>query len=373
MTRRKHQSANRMAEVARRAGVSLSTVSRALSGSPLISEATRSQVRRTAEKLGYQVDAAGSSLRTGMTRTVAVVIPLAHAADQGVSDPFFLEILGALAEELASGGYSMLLHEIKDDPARWIRSIARGRRADGVIVIGQSLHHDSLDQLADAGIPLVVWGARLPGQHYVTIGSDNHSGGHDATAHLLAQGCRRIVFLGDPAAPEVAARRDGYLAALRAAGIARDARLEVAVRFGSDTAYRAVAALVDAGTQFDGIVACSDVFAINAMRALAERDRKVPEDVAITGFDDIPFAAFTTPPLTTIRQDYQAGARLLVENLLRQVRGERAGTVVIPALLVVRGSSLRENYRALPSIRRTRGAAAAPESVPARAKKTRAG
>jgi DNA-binding LacI/PurR family transcriptional regulator len=358
-----------MSEVARLVGVSLSTVSRALSGSPLISEQTRNQVRKAAQKLGYQVDAAGSSLRTGLTRTVGVVIPLAHAENQGFSDPFFLEILGALAEELAARGYSMLLHKVKEDPADWIGAIARGRRADGVIVIGQSLHHESLDRVSTAGYPLVVWGARQPGQRYATVGSDNETGGHDACAHLVAQGCRRIAFLGDPAAPEVAARREGYLRALREAGLARDARLAIAVRFGSDTAYHAVAALVDAGVEFDGIVACSDVFAINAMRALAERDRKVPADVAITGFDDIPFAAFTTPPLTTIRQNYQAGARLLVENLLRKVRGEPAETMVIPATLVVRASSLREHYRALPSItgaRRREPAAAATRTRKAR-------
>jgi DNA-binding LacI/PurR family transcriptional regulator len=349
--RRKHKPASRMAEVARRTGVSLSTVSRALSGSPLVSEATREQVRRTAEKIGYHVDAVGSSLRTGLTRIIAVVIPLKHAADQGFSDPFFLEILGALADELAARGYSMLLHKVDEDPSDWVRSIARGRRADGVIIIGQSLHHESLNQLADAGYPVVVWGARLPDQRYLTIGSDNETGGHDATAHLLDQGCRRILFLGDPAAPEVGVRREGYLRALREAGIAPEAALEVPVRFGSNTAYQAVAAVIDAGVGFDGIFACSDVFAINAIRALAERELKVPADVAIVGFDDIPFAAFTTPPLTTIRQNYQTGARMLVDGLLRKLGGEAAGAVVIPAALVVRASSLRKEYRALPSIR----------------------
>jgi DNA-binding LacI/PurR family transcriptional regulator len=370
MSRRKPKPAHRMAEVARRAGVSLSTVSRALAGSALISEETRGLVRRTAEKLGYQVDAAGSSLRTGMTRTIGVVIPLAHADNQGFSDPFFLEILGALADELAARGYSMLLHKVTTDPAIWIQSIARGRRADGAVVIGQSLHHASLDQLAGAGFPVVVWGTQLPGQRYLCVGSDNERGGYDATAHLLAQGCRQIAFLGDPAAPEVAARHEGYLRALREAGIAPSRQLEVAARFGGDTAYQAVSALLDAGTAFDGIFACSDVFAINAMRALAERDRKVPADVAIVGFDDIAFARYTTPPLTTIRQDYQMGARLLVDGLLRRLRGETSAAAVIPATLVVRASSLRQHYRALPSIPGTRRGD--PKPAPARATKARA-
>jgi len=205
-----------MAEVARRAGVSLSTVSRALSGSPLISEETRKVVRAAAEQLDYRVDAAGSSLRTGLTRTIGVVIPLSHAANQSFSDPFFLEILGAVADELSACGYNMLLAKVTDDPGEWIKHVARGRRADGVIVIGQSLYHDALNRQA-ADFPTVVWGARIPGQKYVSIGSDNEAGGHDATTHLLAQGCRQIVFLGDPAAPEVAARLQGHLRALEEA------------------------------------------------------------------------------------------------------------------------------------------------------------
>src|SRR6187549_54318 len=339
-----------MAEVARRAGVSLSTVSRALSGSPLISEETRRLVAQAAEKLDYRVDAAGSSLRTGLTRTIGVVIPLAHAARQSLSDPFFLEILGAIADELTASGYSLLLSKVTEDPADWISTIARGRRADGVIVVGQSLHHESLNRLARNGFPLVVWGARLPDQRYVSVGSDNEAGGFDATTHLVSQGCRRIVFLGDAGAPEVAARLNGYRRALRKAGIAPSAQLEVPVRFGSDSAYHAVASLAGAEVEFDGIVACSDVFAINAMRALAERGLKVPADVAIVGFDDMPFAAYTTPPLTTIRQNCHVGARLLVENLMRAIRQQPGSTVIVPTELVVRASSLREHYRALPSI-----------------------
>jgi DNA-binding LacI/PurR family transcriptional regulator len=344
---------SKMAEVARRAGVSLSTVSRALSGSPLISEETRRVVRAAAEQLDYRVDAAGSSLRSGQTRTIGVVIPLSHAANQSFSDPFFLEILGAVADELSACGYNMLLAKVTDDPGKWITDVARGRRADGVIVIGQSLHHDSLNRRGGE-FPTVVWGARIAGQRYVTVGSDNEAGGHDATAHLLSQGCRRIAFLGDPAAPEVAARLQGYLRALAEARVEIAPNLQVPVRFGSDTAYHAISGLLSAGVEFDGLVACSDVFAMSAMRALTERDRKVPADVAVTGFDDIPFAVHTTPPLTTIRQDCRAGARLLVASLLRIIRHERAESVVIPTQLVVRASSLREHYRALPSIRDAR-------------------
>jgi DNA-binding LacI/PurR family transcriptional regulator len=373
--RKKRKSTNKMAEVAQRVGVSLSTVSRALAGSKLISEETRQLVREAAESLNYRVDAAGSSLRTGLTRTIGVIIPLAHAAKQNLSDPFFLEILGAIADELSASGYSLLLNKVTDDPCDWIATLARGRRADGVIVIGQSLHHDALNRAAASDFPMVVWGTLMKGQRYITVGSDNEAGGKAATAHLIAQGCRNIAFLGDPAAPEVAARLDGYARALSEAGIARSPRLEVAVRFGSDTAYHAMASLIDAGVELDGVVACSDVFAMSAMRALLERGLKVPADVALVGFDDIPFAAFTTPPLTTIRQNCHTGARLLVEKLMRAIRHEGNESAVIPTELVVRASSLREHYRALPSIRSAKPASAnvARPAAGARGRKAKAG
>ena len=358
MKRRKRAANSKMAEVARRVGVSLSTVSRALAGNRAISEETRRLVHEAAESLNYRVDAAGSSLRTGLTHTVGVIIPLGHAAKQNLSDPFFLEILGALADELTASGYSMLLNKVTENPADWIATIARGRRADGVIVIGQSLYHDALNQIAKSEFPMVVWGSRMKSQAYTAIGSDNEAGGKAATSHLISQGCRKIVFLGDPAAPEVAARLEGYRQALNDARIAPSPQLEVAVRFGSDTAYHATASLIDADVAFDGVVACSDVFAMNAMRALLERGRRVPADVAIVGFDDIPFAAYTTPPLTTIRQNCHVGARLLVEKLMRAIRHEPNESVVIPTELVVRASSLREHYRALPAIPTARDTAA---------------
>ena len=351
--RKKKARNNKMAEVARRAGVSLSTVSRALAGSPLISEGTRDLVRRVAARLDYRVDAAGSSLRTGLTRTAGVVIPLTHAATQHLSDPFFLEILGAIADELTARGYNMLLAKVTQDPTDWIASSIRSRRADGVIVIGQSLHHGALNALADADVPLVVWGARLPDQRYASVGSDNEEGGYSATQHLLEQGCRNIVFLGDAAAPEVAARLEGYVARSARRRPASGAHLELRVRFGSDrdTAHRAVSSLLDADVEFDGIVACSDVFAMGAVQALVERGRRVPADCAVVGYDDIPFASLTTPPLTTVRQNCREGAKQLVDNLMRAINRERPSSAVLPTELVVRASSQRERYRKLPSIR----------------------
>ncbi len=336
--------ANKMSELARRLGVSASTVSRALAGHSRISEDTRRRVREMAEQLGYRIDASASNLRTRLTRTIAVVIPLAHATRQRLSDPFFLELLGAIADELTARGYSMLLSKITQPPGEWIASTVKARRADGVIVIGQSLHHEALNAAASADMPMAVWGAQMKGQRYVTVGSDNPAGAHDATAHLISQGCRRIVFLGDHAVPEVRARLTGYLSALAAARIERSPRLELTVRFGTDSAYDAVSSLLDAKADFDGIFACSDLIAMSAMRALTERGRRIPADVAVVGFDDIPLAAYTTPPLSSVRQDFLAGARILVDKVLAAIAGQTSSSEVIPTELIVRASSLRIHH-----------------------------
>jgi DNA-binding LacI/PurR family transcriptional regulator len=320
----------------------LSTVSRSLAGSPLISAKTRRRVEKFAASLDYRIDPAGSSLRTGLTRTAGVVIPLTHAADQRFSDPFFLEMIGAIADELSAVGYNMLLSKLIEDPAAWIGVAARERRIDGVIVIGQSLHHTSLNELTGLEFPLAVWGAGRKDQSYTCVGSDNVEGARLATDHLLSQGCRDILFLGDPALPEVAARLEGYASALKAAGIPRRRRLEIAVSFDDDSASRAVSSLLSKRFSFDGIVACSDSLAMQAMRALRERGRSIPADVAVVGFDDIPFTAFTTPALSTVRQDIRLGAQSLVRTLMRAIAGLPTESVVVPTELVIRGSSLRK-------------------------------
>jgi DNA-binding LacI/PurR family transcriptional regulator len=270
---------------------------------------------------------------------------LEHASKQRLSDPFFLEMLGGIADELTARNYSMLLSKTTQDPREWVINMVGSRRVDGVIVIGQSLHHAHLNELAAADINMVVWGAQLADQRYATVGSDNREAGYVGASHLIGQGCQRIVFLGDTAVPEVSARRDGYIEALRHSGLERIPRLEVAVRFGSDSAYEAVSSLLNAHAEFDGIFACSDVIAMSAMRALSERGRRIPADVSVVGFDDVPLAAYTTPPLTTLRQDWAAGARSLVDQVLRPRSGKAPGATVLPTELIVRASSLREHHR----------------------------
>src|SRR5512134_930428 len=153
-----------MAQLARRAGVSSATVSRALRDSPLIAQKTRERIQRLAEKSGYRVNPGASSLRSKVTRSVAVAIPLKHEPRQAVSDPFFLVLLGAIADALAERDHSLILSKLESGTTRWLEHVLHSNQFDGLIVIGQSRHHSALNHAAGSGFPMVVWGARLPDQ-----------------------------------------------------------------------------------------------------------------------------------------------------------------------------------------------------------------
>jgi DNA-binding LacI/PurR family transcriptional regulator len=330
-----------MAQLARRAGVSSSTVSRALRNSPLVAPRTRQRVQRLAERSGYRVNVGASSLRSKVTRSVAVAIPLEHEPRQAISDPFFLVLLGAIADALAERDHNLILSKLESGTTRWLDRALHSSQIDGLIVIGQSRHHSALNDAAASGFPMVVWGASLPKQRYVTVGSDNERGGFIATSHLLEQGCRHVAFLGNSQVPEVAQRFEGYLRASEAHGLSRAVRLEMPVHFDSDAAYYEVSTLLSSGLQIDGIVASSDVIAMSALRALGERGLRVPADVAVCGFDDIALARHTSPPLTTVRQHIATAGRLLVERLMELIAGKRAESTVLPAELIIRASSIR--------------------------------
>jgi DNA-binding LacI/PurR family transcriptional regulator len=187
----------------------------------------------------------------------------------------------------------------------------------------------------------VRWGAVGTGPAGITVGSDNHDGGKQATQHLIAQGCTRIAFLGsgDGRYPEVEGRYGGYLEALAAAGLAADPALRVDSITTEEAGQLAAEELTRRGVAFDAIFAASDSIAIGAMRALAAAGRRVPDDVAIVGFDDIPSASLTSPPLSTVAQDARHAGEVLVATLLEQLRGEPVTSGPLPTRLVVRASS----------------------------------
>lgn len=334
-----------MADIARLAGVSVSTVSRALNGSTLVNDETRQRVAELARSLNYTINESAKNLRLQRNQTIAVVVPYDARSRQHISDPFFLSMVGSLADALTDRGFDMLLSRVDAEALDSVSALYDAGRAVGIVLIGQWRHHDQLNALAARGVPIVVWGGQLPQQLYCTVGGDNELGGRLATEHLLAQGRRRILFLGDPQLPEVALRLAGHRQALAAAGVPFDSTQVCVVPFEERDAERAIAEHVVAQRvlaqppSFDAVFACSDLIAILAMRALRSASRRVPEDVAVVGYDNIAMAVYADPPLTTVHQPVGEAGVELIDALMRLMAGQPQPPRVLPVRLVERLSS----------------------------------
>lgn len=328
-----------MADIARLAGVSVSTVSRALSGSTLVNAATRERVAQLARSLNYSINLGAQNLRLRKNQTIAVVVPYDARARQHISDPFFLGIVGSIADALTDRGYDMLLSRVDAERLDGASALYDGGKAIGLVIIGQWRHHDQLNELAARKVPLVVWGGHLAQQLYCSVGGDNVGGGWQATRHLLQQGRKRIAFVGNAQLPEVQLRRQGYWQALREAGLEPDARLEVAAPFEIMAAREMLDRFCAAKPRIDGLVACSDLLALQAVQALRASKREVPRHVAVVGYDDMPVATYSDPPLTTVHQPVGLAGSEIVDALLALLRGERAAPRTLPVHLVVRESA----------------------------------
>lgn len=326
-----------LAELARIAGVSISTVSRSLSGNPAIARATRERIEGLAREHGFQINRAARGLRLGRTGAIGVVLPLGHESGQHLSDPFFMSLLGQLADALTERGHDLLLSRVIPKDSAWLATLVDSGRIDGAIVIGQSDQLEAIEAVARRYRPLVVWGAAIAGLEQLTVGSDNVAGGRMAAEHLLAQGRSRLAFFGNPDVPEFAARHAGFAQAIAATGAAPGMLLPVHLT--TEQSYANIAGFLSANPPPNGIVAASDVIAMSAMRALTERGLRVPHDVAIVGYDDVIVAMHTSPPLTTIRQDVARGAALIVDLLFRRLAGGDGASVTMTPELVLRASA----------------------------------
>ncbi len=329
----------KMADLAKLAGVSKSTVSRALADSPLIPKETKEKIAALAKEHNYRLNKRARNFRTKETLTIAVLIPDTKEKDWRLSDPFFLELLGSIADTLNDQDHELLLAKSSVSAEEWARDHIERGTCDGVILVGQGTQHDEINKLAEGNTPFVVWGGLLADQRYCTVGSDNRLGGEKACRHLIKKGRRNIAFLGDQRLPEVALRYEGYRAALEDAGLDANPALEVETPFGGETAYRAVADFLDSRQPVDGIFACSDVIAMATIRALRERGLSIPEEVAIVGYDDIALSSYYSPPLTTVRQDCGRGGRELVARLLEIIQGGKPAPLMLDTDIVERAST----------------------------------
>jgi DNA-binding LacI/PurR family transcriptional regulator len=329
-------------DIAYLAGVSQPTVSRALRGSPMVSEETRRRIEAIAQQLNYKVDKNASNLRCQHSNTLALLLFEDPTPDDSLINPFFLSMLGSITRACVQRGYDLLIsfQKLSGD---WHLDYEDSRKADGMLLLGYGDYIEyraRLEQLVQQGTHFVCWGAVLEGQPGLSVGCDNFRGGHDATTHLLGLGRRSIAFLGAASnhCPEFLERYRGYAQALAASGLAASPALQVDAITMESSGYAAARELIARGERFDAIFAASDLIAIGALRALADAHIDVPGAVSVVGFDDIPAASLASPPLTTVLQDTRLAGEALVDTLLQSIRGKPVAHRVLPARLVVRRS-----------------------------------
>lgn len=328
-----------LTDLARIAGVSAGTVSRALAGKDLVNRETREKIQNLAREYGFRPNQMASKLRTRRTKVIGLVIPLGHEQRQHLSDPFFLTLLGALADELTETGYDVMVSRaIPDDTTDWLERMTGSGMVDGVIVIGQSNQFENIEKVAAHYRPMVVWGQYRPDQTHCVIGTDNELGGRLAARKLIESGARRLAFLGATAGIEIAIRFEGALAEANAAGLTIS---HIPVPLADDELADAVGEALGAGSgaEYDGIIAASDLIAMSALRVLYENGHSVPDEVQVIGFDDLPIALQTHPPLSTIRQEIQQGAKEMVARLMDLIEGRPAESLVMAPSLVERSST----------------------------------
>jgi DNA-binding LacI/PurR family transcriptional regulator len=330
-----------IADIARLTGVSKSTVSRALNDSPMISEETKARIRAVAKEHNFQINVAASRLSRQESRTIGFVVhAYQECNDYSVNDLFLLEVLGAITNTLLTSHYDLLVANIDPHDPNWPRQYLETGRVDGFILLTSTRKQVHIKTLIKMQAPFIVWGTPLPPYSYCSVNSDNFSGGRLATEHLLQKGRRHIAFAGGPAdEAETQRRYEGYAAALREAGHAVDPEL---VRYGDWTPESGAALmeqLLADRPDLDAVFANSDLMASGAMNVLHAHGRRIPEDVAVVGYDDLSIARFSNPPLTTVSQNLSLAGKLLAQNLIQYLDTGIVTNVIIPAKLFVRESA----------------------------------
>jgi DNA-binding LacI/PurR family transcriptional regulator len=328
-------------DIAKAADVSHSTVSRALSNSPLVKAETKARIQRLAREMGYSPDARARSLVMGRTRTVGVVVTT-------IADPFIAQVVQGIESTAHDHGYTVLLCSSSAEPEREIAAVEmlRSKRVDGVIVTSSRVGALYLAHLERIGVPVVLINnhSEHGGRYTYSVGVDNQHGGHLATTHLIRLGHRRIAYVSRPSDYRSNQERmAGYRQALAEAGIPFESALVVPGTGRAGGGERALPVLM-VDEPPTAVFCYNDMTAIGLLRAAREAGLSVPQDLAVVGFDDILLASYVCPPLTTIaqpkaRMGQQAMQMALALMATEDPAAEEFSNIVLKGKLVVRESS----------------------------------
>ncbi|MFF7216359.1 LacI family DNA-binding transcriptional regulator [Streptomyces sp. NPDC008238] len=327
--------------VAARAGVGRGTVSRVVNGSPQVSPRSRAAVEQAIAELGYTPNRAARSLVTSRTDSVALVIP--ESETRLFSEPYFSAIIRGVSSGLEGSDMQLLLVLVRDESERArLATYLTEQRVDGVLMV--AVHRDDTlpDLLAERAIPTVLAGRRGAAEPLGHVRADNEGGARAAVRHLLEGSRRTIATITGPLDMDVArARLDGYQEALRNAGITTDEKLIAVGDFTEEGGRAAMRELLQRRPHLDAVFAASDVTASGAILELRAAGRRIPDDVAVIGFDDSIVARHTDPPLTSVRQPIEEMGHTMASMLLDEIaqRGKSRPEVILPTQLVVRQST----------------------------------
>ncbi|MEV8316836.1 LacI family DNA-binding transcriptional regulator [Streptomyces sp. NPDC059900] len=322
-------------EIARQAGVSVPTVSRVVNGRSDVSEETRARIEDLLREHGYERRPTAPGSRAALVDLVF----------NDLDSPWAVEIIRGVEEVAHAAGAGTVvsaIHGASGSARQWMKNL-RARASDGVILVTSVLEPVLHDELRRLGVPLVVIDpAGSPALDAPTVGATNWAGGMAATEHLLSLGHRRIGFVAGP--PRLLcsrARLDGYRAALESAGVPVDDALIVQGDFYHASGFAGAGELLGLAEPPTALFAASDQMALGAIEALRRRGLRVPEDLSVVGFDDLPEVSWSAPPLTTVRQPLSDMGKLAARTVLRLALGEEPASprVELATELVVRAST----------------------------------
>ncbi len=327
-------------DIAGLAKVSKSTVSRALRDSPLLSQKTKQRIQALARKHNFSINASARNLRVQQSHTIAFVTPDCEPNFFSPESMFGFEILGGIGNELRSLGYDLLIANVNPLDTTSINSYFGSGRVDGFIVMSFQSNQAIIEKLIALNAPFITWGVPISEFNYCSVTGENITGGMLATQHLIQIGRQRIAFLGGvPDDLTVQHRYQGYENALQAAGRRAASKRVAYGDYSYASGLNAMQHLLRQSPDLDAVFVNSDLMAIAAIKVILESGRRVPEDVAVVGYDDVSIAMYNNLPLTTIRQNVPMAGSLLAQNLIRYIKTGEVTNVTTPVELVIRKSA----------------------------------
>lgn len=327
-------------DIARLAQVSKSTVSRSLNNSPLVKQETKARIQAIAHEHNFRINAPARNLSLRQSHTIAFVSQACHKGCNSEDDLFSLEIVGGITHGLYALGYELLVVHVNPHESDWAHQYLDSGRVDGFILMTSARKQWHIKKLLEIDAPFIAWGLPKTDINRCSVAGDNLTGGALAARHLLETGRRKIAFLGGAKDElEVQQRFKGFQQELLDAGRTISSDLLAYGDYSHSSGMRAMAQLLDQAPDLDAVFVNSDLMAIGAIQTLKKRGRRVPEDVAVVGYDDLSIARYNALPLTTIRQNIPLAGRLLAENLIQYIQSGVVTHMTIPVELVVRESA----------------------------------